>query len=1562
LLKIRPSRKIALAWVTLGIGLLATVLTALQVRQGIERDAVRQFAFVSDQVTLKIHERLDAYTLILRGGAALFAASKAVDRHEWRAYVEGLQANGNIPGVQGVGFAQAIRPDQLAAHVARIRGEGFPDYTVRPPGGRELYTSIIYLEPFRDRNLRAFGFDMYSEPVRRAAMERARDTGLTTLSDKVVLVQETATDVQAGVLVYVPVYRNDAAADTVAQRRAALLGWVYSPYRMNDLMTGILGDWDSYAGKTVDLQIYAGTEATPASLLFDSKPAAAPSVQSLFYQQRMININGQQWLLVFDRTSAAQAVSYAPAWAVLTAGFALSGLLFGLMLTVINTEANAARIAQGLTAEIRHHEKLLGESEAFKLAILNSLPAEVAVVDRYGVIRAVNEPWRRFALENGIEPGKPVPHTAVGDNYLAACQKDTGFALPDAMDARNGIQAVLDGRSPRFSLEYPCHSPTQQRWFTMTVLPLGQDIKRGVVITHTDITRGKIAEAAITEARNLLLSIIDTVPMRVFWKDRNLRYLGCNTAFAKDAGMAHPQDVIGKDDYQMGWATQADLYRADDRAVMDSCLAKLSYDEPQTTPGGQTIWLRSSKAPLRNQDGEVSGLLGIYEDISAYKEAELKLRESEEILSIITSSAQDAIIMLDAAGHIAFWNQAAERIFGYAREEALGRNLHTLIVPLHYREAHRKAFTHFQHTGQGSAVGKTVELTGLRKDGSEFPLSLSLSAVRVKGAWHSIGLLRDITERKLASEALQVSEQRFRKLLQEIPSVAVQGYGPDGTTHYWNEASEWLYGFSELEAVGRNILDLIIPPPMHQAVREAMAEMFETGQPIPASELSLKRKDGSKVDVFSSHAYVQVQGGVPEMFCVDIDLTARKQAEEKLQLAASVFTHAREGIMITSADGTIMDVNDAFTQITSYGRDEVLGQSPRLLSSGRQGKEFYADMWRQLIEEGQWFGEVWNRRKDGEFYAVKQTISAVCDAQGNIRNFVALLSDITQIKEHEQRLEHIAHYDALTSLPNRVLLADRLHQGMVHAQRHTHSLAVAFLDLDGFKAINDRHGHEAGDQLLIAVATHMKQSLREGDTLARIGGDEFVAMLSDLTDIEASVPIITRILAAAAQPVQFGDITLQVSASLGVTFYPRMEDIDADQLLRQADQAMYQAKLAGKNCYHFFDDEHDRSIRGHHESLEGIRHALSEREFVLYFQPKVNMRLGTVIGAEALIRWQHPERGLLPPSVFLPVIEDHPLAVEIGEWVIDSALTQMERWHAAGLDIPVSVNVGARQLLQADFVGRLRGILASHPNFRPGYLELEVLETSALEDLVRASQVIEECRGIGVVFDLDDFGTGYSSLTYLKRLPITHLKIDQSFVRDMLDDPDDLAILEGVIGLSAAFRRQVIAEGVETVEHGEMLLQLGCELAQGYGIARPMPTGELPLWAASWRPDPAWVGLPPVNRDDLPLLYASVEHRAWIVALESQLRGLRETAPGIDRQQCRFGAWLASGGRARYDAQPAFAEVERLHSQVHGLAAELGGLQSQGPGPETLARLGELLRLHDALLAQMKRLMQDNQR
>ncbi|WP_432472657.1 putative bifunctional diguanylate cyclase/phosphodiesterase [Amphritea sp. HPY] len=469
-------------------------------------------------------------------------------------------------------------------------------------------------------------------------------------------------------------------------------------------------------------------------------------------------------------------------------------------------------------------------------------------------------------------------------------------------------------------------------------------------------------------------------------------------------------------------------------------------------------------------------------------------------------------------------------------------------------------------------------------------------------------------------------------------------------------------------------------------------------------------------------------------------------------------------------------------------------------------------------------------------------------------------------REHEliqiqDTLSHRATHDILTGLPNRILLTDRLRQGMMQVKRNKQQLAVIYVDLDDFKSINDQYGHEVGDQLLITLSSLMEQILREGDTIARFGGDEFIGVLTGLDNTQCSIPILKRLLDAIAQPVHISGQVIQASASFGVTYYPQEEVVDADQLLRQVDQALYQAKLEGKNQYCLFNIDKDRNARGDHERLEGIREALIAKEFVLYYQPKVNMRTGEITGAEALIRWQHPERGLIPPADFLPLIENHPLAIDIGEWVITTALTQMKTWQDAGLDIPVSVNVSAFELMQADFVERLQALLNTTPDVDPGCLLLEVLETSALEDIAYVEQVIRDCQEIGVEFALDDFGTGYSSLTYLKRLSAAQLKIDRSFVRDMLDSPDDLAILKGIVGMATAFNRQVIAEGVETVEHGKLLLLLGCELAQGFGIGRPMPAADIQAWVDNWRPDLSWVNQPVAEHNDLPALMDGIEHR-----------------------------------------------------------------------------------------------------
>jgi diguanylate cyclase (GGDEF)-like protein/PAS domain S-box-containing protein len=468
-------------------------------------------------------------------------------------------------------------------------------------------------------------------------------------------------------------------------------------------------------------------------------------------------------------------------------------------------------------------------------------------------------------------------------------------------------------------------------------------------------------------------------------------------------------------------------------------------------------------------------------------------------------------------------------------------------------------------------------------------------------------------------------------------------------------------------------------------------------------------------------------------------------------------------------------------------------------------------------------------------------LSATIETHNNVLEIRLLLNNISERKIAEEKLIYMAHYDTLTGLPsNRMLLAARLLQNMKQVERRNETLAVIVIDVDNFKVINDTYGLNVGDQLLITLSKEMRAILRKEDTLARVGGDEFVIIMSNLPNVKSILPLIASILEVTSQQFLINKFLIQVSASIGVKFYSQAEIIDPDHLLRQAEQAMYEAKLLGKNRYYVFDTKADDLVRNRLNKIKRIGKALIDNEFVLYYQPKVNMRTGQVVGVEALIRWQHPQKGLVPPNEFLPAIEEHLLSISVGEWVIRTALTQIENWQSLGIHIPISINVGALQLLSNNFVSHFEKILLEFPNVSPSFLEIEVLETSGIEDLSKASKVVNSLRKLGINFALDDFGTGYSSLTYLKRLEITLIKIDQSFVRGMLEDQSDLAIIEGIIGLCDAFKMHVIAEGVETLEHGQILLQLGCELAQGYFIAHPMPNHEFPSWLSNWKPDNSW--------------------------------------------------------------------------------------------------------------------------
>jgi diguanylate cyclase (GGDEF)-like protein/PAS domain S-box-containing protein len=553
-----------------------------------------------------------------------------------------------------------------------------------------------------------------------------------------------------------------------------------------------------------------------------------------------------------------------------------------------------------------------------------------------------------------------------------------------------------------------------------------------------------------------------------------------------------------------------------------------------------------------------------------------------------------------------------------------------------------------------------------------------------------------------------------------------------------------------------------------------------------------------------------------------------KTITDEVKLTASVFNHAKESITITDAQGIIVNVNDTFTKTTGYSHEEVIGKNPNILKSGRQSKEFYQEMWRSLRENGHWYGEVWNRRKDGQVYAEMKTISAIYDKRGKPTHFLALCSDITSLKEKQHHLEHIAHHDALTGLPNRTLLTDRINQAIIHSKRGNSVFAVVFIDLDGFKAINDTHGHDVGDELLITLSRRMQAALREGDTLARIGGDEFIAVLTNLGHAKDTEVVLSRLLDVACSDVTVEGLTVSVSASMGVTLYPE-DEVDPEKLVLHADQAMYIAKRSGKNRCHFFDINKDVDVTSRQQIINSVRDALATDNLVLHYQPKINLNTGDVIGVEGLLRMQQQD-ALVVAGEFMPAILNSDLDIQVGKWVIEHAIKQSIDWQKQGLDLTLSINISTHHLQQVDFVAHLNELLHAYPDFDTQRLKFEILESSTMKDTTHIYNVICSCQALGIHFILDNFGTGYSSITHLQQLPGCSITLDHSLTKAMHDDPYQTSLVKGVIELAKSFKREVIAKGIENEASKRALQELGCELAQGFDIAPPMSVQDLTVW------------------------------------------------------------------------------------------------------------------------------------
>jgi len=811
-------------------------------------------------------------------------------------------------------------------------------------------------------------------------------------------------------------------------------------------------------------------------------------------------------------------------------------------------------------------------------------------------------------------------------------------------------------------------------------------------------------------------------------------------------------------------------------------------------------------------------------DISERKRAEQKAQVLMRRQQTLMKSTLEGIHILDMQGNIVEANDAFCHMLGYTQEEVASLNVADWDAQWSREELMERIKKLIL------IDGALFETKHRRKDGTVIDVEISTTGAEIDGNYYLYASSRDITERKHAEKALQIMREREAEALQEFRAMlntSGQGFWKVGTSGYIVEVNDAycnIVGYVKDEIIGAHIAKFEANEPTPEIVAKHIQRIIELG--TDRFETRHRHRDGHLIDIEIVASYIQETDSVIAFMH---DVSGRKQMEEMLRIAAITFD-TQEGIMITDADARILRVNQAFQDITGYGAGEVIGCNPRIFQSGRHDAAFFRAMWSDLISSGKWAGEVWDKRKNGEIYPKLMTITAVGDDKGQVTHYVAVFRDISNRKKSEDEIHQLAFYDALTHLPNRRLLLDRLHQAMAVSVRNGKYGAILFLDLDHFKTINDTQGHQLGDQLLVAVAHRLQSCVRDGDSVARLGGDEFVVVLEGLSSDTNEAATQTELVAEKirnelGRSYTLDDFECLSSASIGISlFLGHLESVE--ELLMHADVAMYQAKSAGRNAIRFFDPAMQTALDVRAALEADLRHALEKQQFRLYYQIQVDS-LNRPLGAELLLRWQHPVRGLIAPMQFVPLCEETGLIVPIGLWVLQTACTQLNAWQHDALtrDLTLAVNVSARQFRQADFVVQVQRILVES-GAKPGLLKLELTESTVLENVQDTISKMQELKMLGVSFSMDDFGTGYSSLQYLKRLPLDQIKIDRSFVRDIASDPNDAAIVQTIIAMTEVLGLNVIAEGVETEAQREFLDSHGCHVFQGYLFSKPIPVEQ----------------------------------------------------------------------------------------------------------------------------------------
>jgi len=985
-------------------------------------------------------------------------------------------------------------------------------------------------------------------------------------------------------------------------------------------------------------------------------------------------------------------------------------------------------------------------------------------------------------------------------------------------------------------------------------------IERRVEVVRRELVNSKSdLELEVARRTRAMSNVNITLKKEVYDREQVEQKLLRNQMFLLTVldSLAHPFFVIDTRDFSIKLANKAALNGGASSHGVRSCYALMyGFEQPcmgKDTPcvlkeiyrrkqpamvehrlfdsEGQLVVYEVHAYPVFNAKGQIEQIIEYFIDVTERKRAEEALRDSEHNYRELVEAASSIVLRWDTNGVINFINGFGQRFFGFSEGELIGKPVVGTIVP-ESDSTGRDLIAMIDSIGRSPDEYQNNENENIRKDGERVWIAWANKAICDKygKVTEVLSFGNDITQRRRAIQALEESEARFRNIYDHSP-VMMHSVDEEGRIISVNRKWVEETGYEREEVVGRRLDFLMTPASTKRAVGQLFPSLWRQGH-LRDSTCQFIKKSGEIIDVSMNCSLSVEPDGRRISLSVVQNISERKRAEQELLLAASVFESSIEGILITDPGESILRTNRAFSAMTGYAAEDVRGKRPSLLASGRHDPMFYRNMWSALRENGFWQGEVWNRRKNGEIYPEWLSISTVYNEKREPAYYVGVFTDITDKKLSEKRIYHLAHYDALTDLPNRVLFQDRLDHALVEARRGGYSVPMLYLDLDRFKPINDSFGHPVGDLLLQQVAERLRLCVREADTVARMGGDEFTVILGRNTSggapdiVQVGSRVAHAILDALAQPFDLEGHEVFISASIGIVVYPQ-DGMTASQLIKNADTAMYHAKDKGRNNFLFYEPHMNAAAADRLLIENSLRRALERGEFELYYQPSINILEGRIDALEALIRWRHPDLGMIPPDRFVPLAEESGLIVPIGEWVLREAVRQVALWRKMGFEtLRVAVNLSLRQFRHRELINVIKQAVRDQ-GLQPSALALEVTESVFMEDEDETIARLNEMSNMGIQILIDDFGTGYSSLARLRTLPIHVLKVDRSFVRDITTDPSDASIIAAIISMAHNLQLKVIAEGVETAHQLNFLKDQGCDDIQGYLLSQPIPATEV---------------------------------------------------------------------------------------------------------------------------------------